>query len=362
MPEPASARRGQPIVALLAIILAWTTARVALWNPELVAAHSAIEASGPGRLVLPRRDSLAATVGGNTRLARKPRPAMQPAALQRLPAAESAIGWSRRPGLNAGHASSAPWRNLSFKLPPHLRDRSAAQVRSAPAWAAPVRHAKRWSFDQWLLIRAGGGVAAQALGTASYGASQAGAIARFRLGSDKLHGSYAYLRTSFAINAPGKDKELALGFGIRPVSKLPLRLLAEARAYDSNRGPIRVRPVVMAVTELPWQTLPTGLRLEAYGQAGYAGGSDGTAFFDAQALVDRSVGDFVGGSREVRVGAGLWAGGQKGVVRLDFGPRVSLPLDLGTKAPARIALDWRFRVAGNASPPSGPALTLASSF
>lgn len=361
MPPPASARRGQPIVALLAIIMVWTSARVALWNTELVAVNSGMKAAGHSPVVPARGGSPAATVWADVQLARKRRPAIKATALPRSPVSVGVIGQSRT-GPNAGHESPAQWRNLFMAPAPRPRVGSVAQAHSALPWAAPVRRDTRWSIDQWLLIRGGGGVVAQAPGAASYGASQAGAIARYRLDSDKLHGSYAFLRTSFAIDAPGKDKELALGFGIRPVPKLPLRMLAEARLHDSNRGPMRARPVVMVITEVPWRTLPAGWRLEAYGQAGYAGGSDATAFFDAQALVDRSVGNAMGGSREVRVGAGLWAGGQKGAARLDFGPRISLPLDLGVQAPARIALDWRFRVAGNASPPSGPALTLASSF
>lgn len=64
----------------------------------------------------------------------------------------------------------------------------------------------------------------------------------------------------------------------------------------------------------------------------------------------------------MRLGAGVWAGGQNGAVRLDIGPRVSIPLNLGKSVSSRIAIDWRMRVAGNASPASGPALTIASSF
>lgn len=357
MARPASARRGQPILALLAIIMAWTSARIALWNPGLVAANDAVDLTGHGRQHRTRPDSPDASVWVDAVRFREVRPSIRAAVSQRSPAGAAATGWSR-PVTDAGYASPVPRGKLSFVPGPQVLNGPAGEM---PA-AAPVRHDSRWSSDQWLLIRAGSGVAAQAPGAVSYGASQAGAIARFRLGRENLHGSYAYLRTSFAINAPGKDKELALGFGIRPLPKLPLRMLVEARLYDSNLGPARVRPVVTVITELPWQNLPAGLRLEAYGQAGYAGGRGGTSFFDAQALVDRSVGNALGGVRNVRVGAGLWAGGQEGAVRLDLGPRVSFPVDLGGEVPGRIALDWRFRVAGNASPPSGPALTLASSF
>ena len=63
----------------------------------------------------------------------------------------------------------------------------------------------------------------------------------------------------------------------------------------------------------------------------------------------------------MRLGAGAWAGGQEGATRLDLGPRASLRLRLGETA-SRLALDWRFRVAGEARPASGPALTLSAGF
>jgi hypothetical protein len=221
----------------------------------------------------------------------------------------------------------------------------------------------RWSGENWVLMRAGSGEAAQAPGAASYGASQAGAIVRYRLGKGEIASSYAYLRTSLAINAPGQDREVALGFGIRPVRKLPLRVLVETRLQDNRTSPMQVRPVATVITELPWQRLPLGFRAEAYGQAGYAGGRGATPFFDAQALLDRPLRGVVPRNNDLRVGAGVWSGGQEGAVRLDAGPRLSFRVDPGRLAgPSRVALDWRFRLAGNARPASGPALTVTSAF
>lgn len=227
---------------------------------------------------------------------------------------------------------------------------------------APVKDDPRWSGDNWLLMRAGSGAAAQAPGAASYGASQAGAIVRYRLGRGDVQESYGYLRTSLAINAPGKDKEIALGFGVRPVARLPLRVLAEARLQDTAASPMQVRPVATVITELPSQALPLGFRAEAYAQAGYAGGREATPFYDAQLVVEKGFSGIGSRKRDIRMGAGIWSGGQKGAVRLDAGPRASFRLDLGDTNPARIAIDWRFRLAGNARPASGPALTIASSF
>jgi hypothetical protein len=116
----------------------------------------------------------------------------------------------------------------------------------------------------------------------------------------------------------------------------------------------------MAVTELPPVALPRGLRAEIYGQAGYVAGRYATPFADGQARVDRHV--LTLGRYEARVGAGAWAGIQKGASRLDVGPGATVSLPLSNKVFGRLGIDWRLRVAGNAEPGSGPAVTLGAGF
>lgn len=352
--RPASARRGQPILALALILLIWAVARATMWNPIFAAgnepAHWLAPLAKRGAVVAISRDK----VRPSTRLLERDEiktiawPKTRAPAAPLIEAAPPAT-----PEAGSPHRQSADLVADVPRLPP---------IAPSLGGQAVSTKGQRWTFDQWLLMRDGSGVAATAPGAASYGASQAGAIARFRLGSGKPDDSYGYVRTSLAINSADNDKELAVGIGLRPVRGVPLRLMAEVRAYDSSSSDVRLRPVVTVVTELPWQNLPAGFRAEVYGQAGYAGGVSPTAFFDAQAVVDRSLTDVARVKREVRLGAGVWAGGQKGAVRLDVGPRLTLPLNLGEGVASRIALDWRLRVAGNANPASGPALTVASSF
>lgn len=371
MTHAASARRGQPVVALLAIILGWVMVRAAVWSPQAMqeafdppalaieqafaGKTSALASRAPGRAVLLNRRSTidpAPEVANDFSLGimqgmkrdRPDRDGVQP------------VSQVVAPGelIRMNPAIAGP------RLPPP-NPPEAPPAASEPA-PTPLKDDPRWSSDRWLLLRRGSGAAAQAPGAASYGASQAGAVVRYRLGKGDQNAAYGYLRTSLAINAPGNDKEIALGLGARPVARIPLRVLVEARLQDTSRSPMRVRPVATVVTELPWQKLPFGFRAEAYGQAGYAGGRDSTAFFDAQGLVDHPLPNWLGKQRDLRAGAGFWAGGQKGAVRLDIGPRVSFAVDLGEEVPSRIALDWRFRVAGHARPGSGPAITIASSF
>ena len=57
-------------------------------------------------------------------------------------------------------------------------------------------------------------------------------------------------------------------------------------------------------------------------------------------------------------GLGVWGGAQPGLSRLDAGPRVTMQMRKNVKVHA----DWRQKLAGNARPGSGPALTLSGDF
>ncbi|MFN3552703.1 MAG: hypothetical protein ACK4UL_06300 [Novosphingobium meiothermophilum] len=381
MTGPSALRpRGQPVIALALVLAAWVAARM-----MLVEGGAGTGGFRDGPVLALRAQVLAASASLRDVQGRAP-PEQVPGGSAIVPSARMDL--ARMQVRAAGDREAAgdipaflPQRGFQsarfaqiinpplMPARPGQRDGApaleprAAPVKMPPAdEAAPAKDDPRWSGDNWLLLRRGSGAAAQAPGVAAYGASQAGAIVRYRFGTGQQRESYAYLRTSLAINAPGADKEIALGLGLRPQAALPLRVLAEARLQDTRQRAMEVRPVVTVITELPWQNLPLGLRAEAYGQAGYAAGRDATAFFDAQALVDRPLEGVLPRRQALRIGAGIWTGGQKGAARLDAGPRASVRIDLGDGAPTRLALDWRFRIAGNASPGSGPALTIASSF
>ncbi len=61
------------------------------------------------------------------------------------------------------------------------------------------------------------------------------------------------------------------------------------------------------------------------------------------------------------LGAGAWGGAQDGAHRVDVGPTMRLDVTLGA-VPARVLLDWRERVEGDAGPGSGAAVTLSTRF
>jgi hypothetical protein len=61
------------------------------------------------------------------------------------------------------------------------------------------------------------------------------------------------------------------------------------------------------------------------------------------------------------VGAALSGGAQPGISRLDIGPEIQVRLPL-PQGGARLSVEWRERVAGDALPGSGLAITLGADF
>ena len=245
----------------------------------------------------------------------------------------------------------APLPALMMAQPVDARLLSAAPV---PTTIAAPR-ASPWSADGWLLLREDS-TGSLAPGQPSYGRSQAVAHNRARL-SDGAMKPQAYLRGSAALAGP-REEEGAAGLSARPVPALPLRVAAEGRVTATSQG-TEVRPAAYAVTELPPAALPLGARGEAYVQAGWVGGHYATAFVDGQARIDRPIARV--GATDVSAGAGVWGGAQKGAARLDVGPSARVSFRVGD-GQGHVAADYRFRVAGDAQPASGPALTLSAGF
>lgn len=214
----------------------------------------------------------------------------------------------------------------------------------------------RWSADGWLLLRRD---TSEPVPTSrpSYGRSQVGAVLRHGFAPSSPHHPQVYLRASAAL-AGAREQEVALGLSARPLLGAPLRLAVEARASETASGS-GLRLATYAITELPSLQLPLGVRGEAYAQGGYVGGEFATPFVDGQIRAERTIART--GSTEVTFGAGAWGGAQKGSGRLDVGPAAIATFRIG-KGFGRVAVDYRFRIAGEAEPSSGPALTVSAGF
>ncbi|MEL7219069.1 MAG: hypothetical protein AAGK01_11650, partial [Pseudomonadota bacterium] len=117
-------------------------------------------------------------------------------------------------------------------------------------------------------------------------------------------------------------------------------------------------------TEIPPQKLPFDFSLEAYGAGGYVAGNASTYFLDGQAAVTRELARISQpglGSGTVSLGAAVWGGAQDGAQRVDIGPTLRFDVNIG-EVPARVSVDYREKIAGDAEPDSGVAATVSTRF
>lgn len=370
--------RGQPLVALGLILGGWIAMRAmvfdaAAFTPQIASvagpaiAPPAVPVAGKAVAAVQPVAATATPAGSPGPALSAPVPAwsLAPAPAQPLRAIARARSSDPLPpmvvpvGTSAGHQFMFLSAMASMPLPPVIFIPPAtgpdAGERSA---APPPRAERRWSADGWLLLRQGGsGISPGGALLPSLGASQVGAVVRYRLAPGSAHRPALYLRASSALRQP-RGEELAAGLALRSLAGVPLAAMAEVRLTQTPGG-AHLRPAAALVTELPPAALPGGLRAETYVQAGYVGGAGATPFIDGQARIEAPLAN--AGKFRLRAGAGAWGGAQQGAARLDIGPTATLAVPLGSGG-GRLTADWRFRVAGNAAPASGPALTLSAGF
>ena len=216
-------------------------------------------------------------------------------------------------------------------------------VAKGPAFA---KGARRLSGSVWLLAR--GGPAGTVSG-GQLGASQGGVRLAYALGNARRVAVVGRIAAPLA----GAGREAALGLEWQP-TRWPIRIVAEQRfALDSGRG----GPTLGVIAGYGPTDIVSGVRLEAYGQAGGIVRDGVEGFVDASARITHPLGD-VRGIR-VDVGVGAWGSAQRAAERFDIGPSFVVAVPVARKT-IRLTLDWRQRIAGGARPGSGPALSLGS--
>ena len=231
--------------------------------------------------------------------------------------------------------------------PSALLPEGSTHARSGP-FSLPIRPANvssHWSLSGWLLVRREQGNGALAPG-GTLGGSQAGARLSYALGSRVSLSARAYLPLRRPAGA-----EAAAGIDWRPLPALPLNLLAEYRQPLGREGRAAFSLTAYGGAS---RALTPRLRVDLYGQAGAVGLRSRDLFVDGSLRVARRIGP-------IEVGAGAWGAAQPGAARLDAGPSLSWRLPV-RQANLRLQADWRFRLAGEVAPRSGPALTLATAF
>jgi hypothetical protein len=389
-------RRGNPLLVFALVLAIWAGARAMIWRDDAFAALRPGPVTGAASGILSAEAAVPAVAalvspfspwpGGDPA---PPAAGLAPAAQLPHSAALQSQPEARSNAEPAGLHGSAGW--FGFFLPAGLAAGRVPPVEGAwhssveiaeadtvsrqaggsghgrggnvaPAFAAAVRRAaasRHWSGDAWLLVRQDtGSLAAVGPGLPSYGADQSGGVLRYALSLRDPHRLAAYARVTTALH-DSNESELALGLQGRPFPKIPILALGEVRVARDG-GTVFARPAAMAVTQLPPLALPYGTLGDAYLQAGYVGGRNATAFVDGQIHLKKRIGKL--GKGDWSLGAGGWGGAQTGASRLDLGPEATWHVPLKHGIAANLSLDYRVKIAGNAQPGSGPALSLAAGF
>ena len=343
-------RGGRPLRFLGLVIGGWVTLRtIALWPPA-PAPVAPVRSAGPVRalapavamppIVSPRRVP---------RLRGATRPRRPPVAMR---------GWgpaTQAPGMPVVSVAAPP-----PPAPPPPAPPSPAPPSPAPPSPAPPpgvadgsrrqrpRAAPRWHGSAWLIAR-GGATGARYGG--QLGGSQAGTRVTYTL--DRPARLAVAARLSGALG--GRDTEFALGLDWQP-TRAPIHLIAEHRvALDRGRG----GPALMLVGGLGPRRLGAGVVATGYAQVGVIARDGIERFADGALRLSHPLATH----RMVQIDIGLaaWGGAQRGAARADLGPSLGVAVPVGGKN-LRLTADWRRRVAGDAAPGSGPALTIGTDF
>lgn len=336
--------RGRPLRFVAVVAVAWIGGRAALlwtWAEEapVVQAIRRVAPAGKGGTIV--RSAVAA---------------------EEKAAPPRAFGWRIRrfapaPVLRAHPASAAPARRAPGEGPamfvppffevaenrvpaPHVaREQTLPLVLPA---APPA--SGRWQASGWLALRPGQGIG-EAPGGGQIGGSQAGL--RLVRVLDRRHRIAAFARLAGPLAGRGAEATAGLEWQPLPVS---VRLVAERRfGLDGIPGGTGIGLVGGIDRRV------AGFRIEGYGQAGAVWRSRSEPYADGALRITRAV------LPRIEAGAGFWGAAQRDAQRLDVGPSVSFTIPAEGRT-LRATLDWRQRVAGDARPGSGPALTLGADF
>lgn len=244
----------------------------------------------------------------------------------------------------------------ALSLPPRRGDFAPglALLAPLPRWPAATAD-RRWSLAVTSYWRGNDGTPTVGPDSATrLGGSQSTARLTYLIDRSLL--LRAYVR---AAHTPGRRDglDVAVGVAVRPLKALPLDIHAERRTVVT--GPGRDTTLVYAAGGVDNQALPRDFRLSAYVQAGAADDGTVVGFADGAVAVQREVA--ARGGMRLSLGTMLGGAVQPDARRIDAGPRATLVLP-NVGQGAQIALDWRERLAGNARPGSGLAVTLAADF
>ncbi len=335
------AQASRPLRALTLILGSWVLGRVVALTLPGVAVTDPIVALAA--VVAPPADAAGPTVTALADVGQMRRPDARRKA--RLPV----LFLRRNQAAGSGSTPATPQPDVSLPgslAGPGAGHRAQTVERSAdlglpPSVVAPREN--RLSGSLWLLARAGRGGGLATGG--QLGASQGG----FRVNYAFARAAFATARVSAPFDGPGRQASIGIGMKGKRAGLLVERWVALDRGGRNDFA-------VIAYGGVDGVLLPAGARLDAYAQAGVVGRDP---FADGAVRVEREAATM--GASTIAVGIGAWAGAQPGVGRIDIGPQIVARVPVAGRT-LRLSTEWRQRVAGQAAPASGPALTLGMDF
>lgn len=335
--------QGRPIRFLALVALGWIGVRVALLWSETGSLPEAIKALAPQLPASKAGVAAPAQMRPDRVFAR-----MAPILPAARPAGLASVRDRDAPDPDPARVQMALLALVQYGAPAIVR----AAPPPLPIAAQPDRLPilpSRWSASGWLVMRAGTGLGA-APGGSQLGGSQAGLRLAYALVPEQRLAGFARMVAPLR----GKGAEASLGLDWQP-TRAPVRLVVEQRfGLDGISG----GPGIGLVGGYDGPIAP-GFQLESYGQAGAIRRRRTEPYADGAVRATRLL---VADDRmKLALGGGAWGAAQRDAARLDIGPSATLALPLGARN-LRLALDWRQRVAGDARPGSGLALTLGSDF
>lgn len=247
-------------------------------------------------------------------------------------------------GLGDSEGTAPPSQPFATSQPP------------ASAWPLVTSGEKtvsRWRGSAWLLWRKGSGNLQDLVTGGRLGGSQAGLRLDYDLTPSSIGRAAIYGRVSSAFNRP-TSPESAVGVTWQPTRSIPLSIAAERRFALGDGA--RNANALFAVGGFGPRPVLGKLEAEAYVQAGVVGFHRRDLFADGKLSLLAPI-----SRTPVRTGLSFSGGAQPEVERLDIGPELQFRLPLPRLA-SRVSIEWRERVAGQASPSSGLTVTLGADF
>lgn len=200
----------------------------------------------------------------------------------------------------------------------------------------------------WVIVRGGDATPF----VPQLGGSQAGVRLTYTL----LPEARLALAGRFSTALRSRQREAAIGVDWQP-TRLPVHLVVEQRiGIEQARG----GPSAGLIAGFGPTPVAAGLSLDGYGQAGVVARDGAEGYADGAVRLSRVVAR--AGDARIELGLGAWGAAQRGATRLDAGPSASAVVPLGSGAAVRLSLEWRARLAGNATPTSGPAVSIGTDF